>query len=258
MEWFNIEDEPKLAGYKWVDFGSHLIIEGNDKVYTIKQLSPSSLSCECKGFQYRGRCKHVDYLQKRVKLTRVPRDWAEVYVNTIKLCFVDSKFSVYVAGSYLRGCVLVKDLDFVVVVPAEWEFVAPVAGAVAGAVSLFCKMLPAAFGSTIDPKSGRIVRGKLDAMSIDFYLCHPGEFGAMMMFLTGPKEFNIFCRTLARRKGHRLNQYGLFKLCDHGDRIVSEGLTEEPLCDCTTEKSIFAALGLDFMRPEQRQKFSTK
>ena len=243
MEWIKIEDEPKLVGYEWADFGGHIIIKGNDRTYTVKQLSPASLSCECKGFQYRGTCKHVDYLQKHVKLTKVPRNWAQAYVEQMEARFRETQFTLHIAGSWLRGRPLVKDLDFVVVVPTEWEFVAPVAGA----VSLFCKTLPEIFKPSIDPKSGRIVRGKLDEMQVDFYLCHPDEFGAMMMFLTGPKEFNIFCRTLARRMGFRLSQYGLFV-----------GDTDEKLPCSASELCIFEKLKLDYITPEQREKFCAR
>ena len=232
MKWIKIEDEPKLAGYEWADFGGHIIIKGNDRTYTVKQLSPASLSCECKGFSYRGSCKHVDYLQKRVKLTKVPREWAKAYVERIQVCLPST--GLFVAGSYLRGCALVKDLDFVLIIHKDTSFV--------HASSLVLAALPSAFKPTIDPKSGRVVRGKLDEMQLDFYLCHPNEFGAMMMFLTGPKEFNIFCRTLAKRMGYRLSQYGLFPL----ESRVSGTLTQE---------GIFHALKLNYLTPEQREKF---
>lgn len=121
MEWTKIEDETKLAGYEWADFGGHIIIKGSDKTYTVKQLSPASLSCECKGFQYRGKCKHVDYLQTRVKLTRVPRNWAQAYVDQVQGCFEGSEFILRIAGSYLRGRALVKDIDCIVIIPQEYD-----------------------------------------------------------------------------------------------------------------------------------------
>ena len=246
MEWVEIKDEPKLVGYKWADFGGHLIIEGNDRVYTVKQLSPASLSCECKGFQYRGACKHVDYLQKHVKLTKVPRDWAKVYVEQIQVCFPAS--GLFIAGSYLRGRALVKDLDFVLLIQKDISF--------EHASSLMRTLLPTAFKPTIEPKSGRIVRGKLDEMKMDFYLCHPDEFGAMMMFLTGPKEFNIFCRTLARRMGYRLSQYGLFRLAEDINKDGEiEGLGEDKMFCSANQHGIFKVLKLDYLTPEQREKF---
>ena len=246
MEWIKIEDEPKLVGYEWADFGGHIIINGNDRTYTVKQLSPASLSCECKGFQYRGTCKHVDYLQKHVKLTKVPRDWAKAYAEQIQACFPSS--GLFIAGSYLRGRALVKDLDFVLLIHKDISF--------EHASSLVLATLPTAFKPTIEPKSGRIVRGKLDEMKMDFYLCHPDEFGAMMMFLTGPKEFNIFCRTLARKMGYRLSQYGLFHLVEDIDKDGKvEGLGCDRMACSVSQDEIFKLLKLEYLSPEQREKF---
>ncbi len=60
------------------------------------------------------------------------------------------------------------------------------------------------------------------------------------MYFTGSKAHNIELRTIAIRKGLRLNEYGLFK----GEETMVAGETEE---------SVYSALGLDYIAPELRE-----
>ena len=240
MNWTSITDEPKLAGYEWFNplaDGRFMIRKiGRKGSYLLKQASPVSLSCSCNGFVYRGNCKHATYLQKHVRATRIPREWATQYVTILEQAFEKSYFDLYPAGSYLRGRDTVKDVDCVLAVPDVVGFVE--------AAAHVRNLLPGTFKPVIDPKLGRIIRGMLDGLLIDLYLCHPIELPAMLMFLTGPKEFNIFCRSLAKRKGLRLSQYGLFV-----------GPTETRLCVGDGEHYIFEALGLSYLTPADREKF---
>lgn len=64
-------------------------------------------------------------------------------------------------------------------------------------------------------------------------------FGAALLYFTGSKAHNVELRTLAIKKGFRLNEYGLYK----DDQILAG----------RTEKDIYAALGLDYIEPELRE-----
>jgi DNA polymerase/3'-5' exonuclease PolX len=59
------------------------------------------------------------------------------------------------------------------------------------------------------------------------------------MHSTGSGEFNVSIRSIAKKKGYRLNQYGLWK----GDQCVAS----------REERDIFAVLGLQYIQPEWRQ-----
>jgi len=85
-----------------------------------------------------------------------------------------------------------------------------------------------------------IVRLTLMDESVDIYRTNPESFGAMMMFLTGPQEFNIITRGMAKRKGMVLNQKGIY------DRETRELIASE------TEEDIFEALGLLYTEPKLR------
>jgi DNA polymerase (family 10) len=68
-------------------------------------------------------------------------------------------------------------------------------------------------------------------------------FGAALLYFTGSKAYNIELRRRAIARGLKLNEYGLFR----GDRRVAGG----------TEESIYEALGLPWVPPEQREVATT-
>lgn len=84
-----------------------------------------------------------------------------------------------------------------------------------------------------------IVRLKIDGEQIDIYRTDEAHFGAMLLFLTGSKDFNINLRALAKGRGWKLNQLGLF---DEKDNLIA----------ARTEKEIFDAMQLPWYEPEER------
>ena len=59
--------------------------------------------------------------------------------------------------------------------------------------------------------------------------------------MTGPAKYNIQMRGQAKRKGFRLNEYGLYNR-ESGEYVAG-----------TTERSIFEALGLEYEAPTERK-----
>jgi DNA polymerase/3'-5' exonuclease PolX len=132
----------------------------------------------------------------------------------------------FVAGSYRRGREEIGDLDFVVVGADLPTLVA-----------------------AIEPE--KIVRcGSLlatviyEGEQIEFYCTTADCLGAALMHSTGSGEFNVSIRSIAKKKGYRLNQYGLWK---DGQCIAAR-----------LEEDIFAALGMKYVPPEWRQTFGHK
>ena len=78
------------------------------------------------------------------------------------------------------------------------------------------------------------------AIQVDVWRCLPDEIGPFMAFVTGPKEWNVLCRSRAIERKWKLSQHGLVN--DTGKRL-----------DDNTEESIFRKLGLPALTPEQRQ-----
>lgn len=76
---------------------------------------------------------------------------------------------------------------------------------------------------------------------VDIRLVHQGELGAASLYFTGSKEHNIKLRLLAREKGWKLNEYGLFD-ADTDRKIAGR-----------TEAEIYKHLGLAYIPPELRE-----
>lgn len=74
----------------------------------------------------------------------------------------------------------------------------------------------------------------------DIQLVGGDEYGSSILYFTGSKEHNIVLRSMARKKGWRLNEYGLF------DSKTKTKLAGE------TEKGIYEKLGLIYIPPEKR------
>lgn len=65
------------------------------------------------------------------------------------------------------------------------------------------------------------------------------EFPYALHHFTGSKEHNVAMRSLALKKGMKMNEYGLFK----GKKLIA----------CKDEAEIFAKLGLNYIEPEMRE-----
>ncbi len=86
----------------------------------------------------------------------------------------------------------------------------------------------------------RIQVWDIQGVQADVYFVTPIEWGAALMFLTGPNSYNIAYRRIAKRRGLRLNQYGLWDV-KTGRRVAGK-----------TEKSIYKVLGKKWKPPELR------
>ncbi|MAF20362.1 MAG: DNA polymerase III [Parcubacteria group bacterium] len=64
------------------------------------------------------------------------------------------------------------------------------------------------------------------------------SFGAALQYFTGSKDHNISTRKIAKKKGLKLNEYGVYK----GDRQIAG----------KTEKQVYQAIGLPYIEPELR------
>lgn len=78
-------------------------------------------------------------------------------------------------------------------------------------------------------------------MQVDLRAVSEESFGAALFYFTGPKHFNIHVRTIALKRGWKINEYGLYE----GENLLAS----------RTEEDIFELLGLPYMTPEQREDF---
>jgi DNA polymerase (family 10) len=76
---------------------------------------------------------------------------------------------------------------------------------------------------------------------VDLRLINKEEWGSALQYFTGSKDHNIHLRTIARAKGYKISEYGIFNL--ENDKKLA-GLNEE---------DIYKKLGLQFIPPEIRE-----
>lgn len=81
----------------------------------------------------------------------------------------------------------------------------------------------------------------LNGLQVDLRVVEPAAYGACLQYFTGSKEHNIRVRDIAKKKGYKLNEYGLFSE-KTGKRVASE-----------SEEEIYKILGLDCVPPELRE-----
>lgn len=138
---------------------------------------------------------------------------------------------VAICGSVRRGTPTVGDLDLVVsgLLPMAVEEIMGYAHAKGYALLLLT-------GVTEESKKCDV---RVNGVTCNLYQAKEDGWGAMVLFLTGNRLFNVIMRGKAKDDGYKLNQYGLY----FGDERLA-GKTEE---------QIFDVLGLQYVEPKDRE-----
>lgn len=88
-----------------------------------------------------------------------------------------------------------------------------------------------------ETKASIIVKENL--VQVDLRVVEPESYGAALQYFTGSKDHNIKLRTIAKEKGLKINEYGIFK--------------EEKKIAGETEEGIYQVFGMPFIPPELRE-----
>lgn len=134
------------------------------------------------------------------------------------------------AGSYRRGKETVGDLDIVVVADDPTEAMDALAAFV-GHGQILAR----------GPTKMSIRTGK--GFQIDLRVVPSESFGAALQYFTGSKEHNVILRGMAKDRGLKLNEWGVFRV--KGD--------EETRIAGTTEAEVYRTLKLPHFPPELRE-----
>ncbi|MBS3907324.1 MAG: DNA polymerase/3'-5' exonuclease PolX [Syntrophaceae bacterium] len=87
-----------------------------------------------------------------------------------------------------------------------------------------------------ETKASVIVEGGLQ---VDLRVVEEGSYGAALQYFTGSKGHNIHLRGIARARGIKINEYGVFK----GEKKIGG----------KEEKDVYKALGMKWIEPELRE-----
>ncbi len=130
------------------------------------------------------------------------------------------------AGSYRRGRDTVGDLDFLVV---------------AGDVGVVMDHMAAYPGlAEVQSRGETKLTARLrSGLHLDLRVVPAESFGAAMQYFTGSKAHNVVVRGLAKDRGLKINEYGVFR----GEEQIA-GQDEE---------GVYAAMDLPWFPPEMRE-----
>ena len=215
--------------------------------------------------------EHYDDFQ-----ARIPR--AEVEAHGEFVCNVihqlDPTIQVTIGGSYRRGAADCGDIDFIITKPncamgilrtIVFESVLPILqerGYVKASLAISSKDDGSKWhgAAALPGLPSSIAAAPPVWRRIDFLLVPFAEMGAALLYFTGNDIFNRSIRLLARKKGMRLNQHGLWRDVMGGgpQRDVGGGgngnarRTQGTLVEGRSEERIFEALGVPYRPPEHR------
>jgi DNA polymerase (family 10) len=161
----------------------------------------------------------------KANFEKTTREDALEVANELQNAIMDFCEECVVAGSIRQGKEMVGDVDIVIIpkTPVD-EFIAKIK-------------------ETIDFEYGGTKKlfGMFMGRPINIFITTADSFGACLYQSTGPALYNVHKRRLAKAKGYKLNEYGLF------NRETDEKVAG------ATEESIFEALGWSYREPSDRK-----
>jgi DNA polymerase (family 10) len=80
-------------------------------------------------------------------------------------------------------------------------------------------------------------------LQVDLRVVTQDSFGAALVYFTGSKDHNIVLRSLAKDRGLKLNEYGVYRTGKGSDELVAG----------RTEAEVYATLDLPWIPPELRE-----
>ena len=132
------------------------------------------------------------------------------------------------AGSYRRKCETIGDLDLVVVAEDRDRAIDHL--------------------EAFPDRTATILRGDTKvsirvghAFQVDMRLVEQAEFGAALQYFTGSQAHNVRVRQRAKKRGLKINEYGVFRVAD-GSNVAAQ-----------SEADVYAAVGLAWIPPELRE-----
>lgn len=221
--------------------------------------------------------EHYDDFQ-----ARIPRAEVEAHGELVRNVIhqIDPTIQVTIGGSYRRGAANCGDIDFIITKPnctmgilrtIVFESVLPTLqerGYVKASLAISSKddgskWHGAAALPGLPRSSNAATAPSTLWRRIDFLLVPFAEMGAALLYFTGNDIFNRSIRLLARKKGMRLNQHGLWRdvmrgrgggggLGGNGSGNGNARRTQGTLLEGRSEERIFELLGVPYRPPEHR------
>jgi len=202
----------------------------------VKDLVELKIACESdlvkglKGFGAKTQQSILDGMAIAVAAgQRLRRDEAVQLVDQLRQHMQQSSDvdRIEFAGSYRRGKETIGDIDILVTsqVPEK-------------VMQHFCSF-PGTEEVIVQGETKSSIRVH-DSFQVDLRVVEANSWGAALQYFTGSKEHNVTLRGLAKKKGLKVNEYGVFH---------AEGSIENPLTHPSQTKPEPMALATDFDSP---------
>ena len=157
---------------------------------------------------------------------------ADQFVQTLREYFADCKAvqKIEFAGSYRRGKETVGDLDILVVSKKVDQVMDHFAN------------FPS-FDSLIGRGPTKMAIRLDTGFQIDLRVVPAESFGAALQYFTGSKQHNVVIRSMAKQRGLKINEWGVYRLDGNDEKYVAG----------KTEREVYKTLDLPLFPPEIRE-----
>ena len=199
---------------------------------SLRAACESGLVASLKGFGVKTQQSILQNMQIAEKASkRLMVDQADYLVDRLlihmKKCTAVQRIDF--AGSYRRGRETIGDLDVLVISDNN--------------------ALVMDHFSTFSSIQETIARGETkmsvrvtDSFQVDLRVVAERSWGAALQYFTGSKEHNVRLRGLAKSKGMKINEYGVFDANDESKVLAG-----------SDEKSVYQMVGMPWVPPEMRE-----
>lgn len=172
---------------------------------------------------------------------------------------IDKKLDIIICGSYRRGKKTSGDIDVLMFYPevkTMKEILHPIKYKLEPYLDIFVTNLTKE-GFLLDDMTDKNFHIKYmgfcryknnPVRRIDIRYIPYNSLPTAILYFTGPYELNTAMRMAAKKRGMILNEYGLYYVDESGVRTP---------VNVKSEADVFEVLGMEYMTPEQREKFSS-
>jgi DNA polymerase/3'-5' exonuclease PolX len=191
---------------------------------------------------------HIDigikyYYDLQQKIPRIEIDKIKIYIKEA-LNKIDKNLIFNICGSYRRNCIESGDIDILIsnknldnIIDNYLEHIVSYLKKNDFIIDSLTNKGNTKFMGICKLKDYSIAR-RIDIRVIDYK-----SYYSSLLYFTGNKNFNLFIRNKALENNYSLNEYGLTDIRDN---------TNIYIC---SEKDIFKILKIDYLTPEERNKF---
>ena len=172
-------------------------------------------------------------------LEPIDRNYITIFKNVLKYVidkeFGKSSYKLEIAGSYRRGKATSGDIDCLV---SSEKFTLQKLVETLQKYDIITDIL--AMQSKKFMGIAHCPSNKNNHVRLDIEFIPKEEWHTCLLYFTGSKGFNLYMREKAKKKGYKLNEYGLYDI-ETGKLIPT-----------TSEKQIFKILNIPYAPPENR------